>query len=237
VNISVIIPAYNEEQRIEASLIRIKDYLDNNFDSYEIIIVDDCSTDKTGEILSRYKSDKVSVLRNDSNRGKGFSVKRGVLEARYSLVLFSDSDLSTPIEELSNFIQYIEDGYDVVIASRNLEGSHRKVKQPFYRQVMGRVYPVMANLIAVKGIKDTQCGFKLFKEKAAKRIFRLQTLDRFSFDVEILYLAQKHGLKIKEAPVVWIDKEGSKVNFWEDGIKMIFDLLIIRYNHAMKKYG
>jgi len=234
--LSVVIPAYNEEKRIEPTLKKVINYLDRHFDKYEIIVVDDCSTDDTNKIISRYEHDHVRVLRNETNKGKGYSVNCGILNAKYSLVLFSDSDLATPIEELGKFMEYIDD-YDIIIASRNLKESRIKVKQPAHRQLIGKSFPLFVNLIALRGFKDTQCGFKLFKTAIARRIASLQTLERFSFDVEILFIAKKLGYKIKEAPVSWIDKEGSKVNPIKDSIKMLIDLFRIRYNNLVGKYG
>lgn len=230
--ISIVIPAYNEEKRIERSLVEIIDYCKKNFESYEIIVVDDCSTDKTNEIVSKYD---VKILKNGVNKGKGYSVKRGILEAKYSLVLFTDSDLATPIFELNKFINYIKD-YDIVIASRNLKESNIKVKQPFYRQFMGKTFPLLVNLIILKEFKDTQCGFKLFRTDIAKKIVKLQIFEGFSFDVEILFIAKKLGCKIKEVPVVWIDKEGSTLSPIKDAFKMLIDLFKIRYNDFLGKY-
>ena len=233
--ISVVIPAYNEEKRIGTSLKKVIGYLSSNFDKYEIIIVDDGSTDNINKIIAKHKGKNIKVLRNKKNRGKGYSVKRGILNAKYSLVLFSDSDLATPIEELGKFLGYIKH-YDIVIASRNLKESRIKVKQPVYRQLMGGFFPLLVNLIALRGFKDTQCGFKLFKTDIAKRIVQLQTFERFSFDVEILFIAKKLGCKIKEAPVAWIDQKGSKVNPIKDSIKMLIDLFKIRHNNLLGKY-
>lgn len=235
-DISIVIPAYNEEKRIEESLIKIIDYCKNNFEKYEIIVIDDCSKDRTNEIVTKYEDSNLRILKNEVNKGKGYSVKRGILEAKYPLVLFTDSDLATPIEELKGFIKYINQGYDVVIASRNMKGSDIKVKQPFYRQMMGQAFPLLVSLIALRGFNDTQCGFKLFKTDKAKRIVQLQTFERFSFDVELLFIAKKLGYKIKEAPVVWIDKGGSKVNLIKDSSKMLLDLFKIRLNNISGKY-
>lgn len=235
-NISVVIPAYNEEKRIGPTLRQVTAFLQKHFDSYEIIIIDDCSDDRTDEVVSEYKEHNVRVIRNDTNKGKGYSVKRGIQNARYPLVLFTDSDLSTPIEELERFIQHINDGYDIVIASRNLKGSTIKVEQPFYRQVLGKTFPLLVNLLILKGFKDTQCGFKLFRTDAAKKIIELQTFERFSFDVELLFIAIKNGFKVKEAPVVWIDRKGTKVNPLTDGFSMLIDLFKIRYNNLLHKY-
>lgn len=237
--LSIVIPAYNEEKRIEKTLVGVIGYCKNNFDKFEIIVVDDCSKDTTSQIVSKYgknKKNNVKILRNEVNKGKGYSVKKGILTAKYPLVLFSDSDLATPINELGKLVGYINQGYDIVIASRNLKESDIKVKQPFYRQLMGKTFPLLVNLLVLRGIKDTQCGFKLFKTDAAKKIVKLQTLARFSFDVEILYIAKKLSYKIKEAPVVWIDKEGSKVRLIRDSFRMLVDLFRIRWNNVLGKY-
>jgi len=237
-NISVVIPAYNEEKRIEPSLKFVINYLKNNYNEYEIIIVDDCSNDNTSKIVSKYTSNNVKILRNEINRGKGYSVKKGILNAQYPLILFSDSDLATPIEELKDFTDYIiNHKYDIVIASRNLRHSNIKNKQPAYRQIMGKIFPKLVSLIIMKGFKDTQCGFKLFNADAGKKISHLQTIEGFSFDVEILLIAKKMGYKIKEAPVVWIDKDGSTVRTIRDGISMIVDLVKIKYNDILGRYS
>ena len=236
-NISVIIPAYNEEQRIGPSLKAIITYLNNHFDEYEVIIVDDGSNDKTNEIISMYKDNNLRIIRNEVNKGKGYSVKIGILNARYPLVLFTDSDLATPMEELNGFIGHIRNDYDIVIASRNLKSSDTKNKQPLYRQIMGKTFPKIVNLILSGGFKDTQCGFKLFKTDIAKKICQLQTIERFSFDVEILFIAKKMGYRIKEASVVWIDKEGSTVRAFKDGFEMLIDLFKIQYNNLRGKYN
>jgi dolichyl-phosphate beta-glucosyltransferase len=237
-NISVVIPAYNEEKRLENSLKHIITYLKNNFNEYEIIVIDDCSADNTGKIASKYTNKNIKILRNETNRGKGYSVKRGILNAKYSQVLFSDSDLATPIETLEDFVGYMTDNdFDIVIASRNLKNSNIKNKQPLYRQIMGKIFPKIVSLILLKGFKDTQCGFKLFKTHIAKKIIQMQTIEGFSFDVEILFIANKIGCRIKEAPVVWIDKEGSTVRTFKDGFKMLIDLLKIRCNDILGKYS
>lgn len=235
--ISLVIPAFNEENRIGNTLRKVVDYCREKFSRYEVIVVDDCSADGISDIASKYKDEGVRVVRNEVNRGKGYSIKRGVLEAKHSLVLFSDSDLATPIEELDKFIEYMESGFDVVIASRNMRESHIMVKQPLYRQAMGKIFPLLVNLLVLPGFRDTQCGFKLFKTSEAKKIFPLQSLDGFGFDVEILFIAQKMGLRIKEAPVTWIDKEGSKVSPVRDAVKMLLDLVKILLNDLSGKYN
>jgi dolichyl-phosphate beta-glucosyltransferase len=233
--ISIVIPAYNEEKRIVKSLNQIIKYLEKNRSTYEIIIVDDGSTDKTIEVIKQINNKNIKIIKNKINMGKGYSVKRGILKAKHPLVLFSDSDLATPIQELKKFMKLIKN-FDIVIASRNLKESNIKIKQPFHRKVIGKIFPFLVKLLALRGFKDTQCGFKLFKTNIAKKIVSLQTFNRFSFDVEILYIAKKLGYTIKEAPVVWIDKEGSKVNPIKDSIRMLIDLFKIRINNLLGKY-
>lgn len=233
--ISIVIPAYNEEKRIGRSIGLIVKHLEKRRYTYEIIIVDDGSTDDTIAVVKQIGNNDIKIIKNKKNRGKGYSVRRGILNAKYPLVLFSDSDLATPIEELDKFIDYIKT-YDIVIASRNLKGSNITVKQPVYRQLMGKTFPLLVNLIALGGFKDTQCGFKLFKTDVAKRIVLLQTFNGFSFDVEVLFIAKKLGYKIKEAPVVWVDKIGSTVNPIRDSVKMLIDLFQIRFNNWRGKY-
>ncbi len=235
-NISVVIPAYNEEKRIKDSLLKILRYLKKKRYSFEIIFVDDGSTDNTVKIVRSINSN-IRILKNKKNYGKGYSVKKGMKNAVYNLILFTDADLATPIEELDKLIKPINEGYDIAIASRNLPMSDLVVKQPFYRQILGKGFPLIVNFFFNLGIKDTQCGFKLFKAKAAKKIIRLQKNWGFSFDVELLYIAKKQGMRIKEVPARWIDKAGSKVSPIKDALKMFIDILKIKYNSAAGRYG
>jgi dolichyl-phosphate beta-glucosyltransferase len=233
--LSIIIPAYNEEKRIGKTLERILEYLHKRIFDYEIIVVDDGSKDKTIEVVSKFKDKRIKILKNIKNMGKGYSIKRGMLEATKDYLLFSDSDLSTPIEELDDFIKYIL-RYDIIIASRNLKESKIKIKQPKIRQLLGKIFPLFVRLFAIRGIKDTQCGFKLFKKDSAKKIFGKQTIDGFGFDVEILYLAKKYKFKIKEMPVVWVNDMASKVNPFKDSLRMIRDVIKVRINDLTGKY-
>lgn len=230
--LSIVIPSYNEEKRIKTTLESIKGYVNDKKLNAEIIVVDDGSKDNTRKICEK-KNVKLNNKRK--NKGKGYSVKEGMLLAKGDYILFSDADLSTPIEELDKFLNYI-DRYDVVIGSRALKKSRIFVKQPLYRVLMGKFFNLLVRLFVVRGIKDTQCGFKLFSKRAAKEIFIRQKLNGFGFDVEILFITQKKGFKIKEVPVVWKNAEGTKVNPIKDSLKMFFDILKIRYNSLLGLY-
>jgi dolichyl-phosphate beta-glucosyltransferase len=228
--ISIIIPAYNEENRILHTLMAITKYCDGVLKDYELIVVDDCSKDTTVEVVRSLKHPKIRILHNDPNRGKGYSVRRGMLEARNRYALFSDSDLATPIEELELLMAHVLDGHDIAFASRRLEQSKILVSQPKYRQLMGQVFPFLVKAITGLRFHDTQCGFKLFDLKTTRMCFEKQTIDRFAFDAELLYIAQKYGKRIKELPTVWVDKEGSKVRIVRDTGLMLRDLFRIRSN-------
>ncbi len=233
--LSVIIPAYNEEGRLGQSLTKIASYLDAKKINYEIIVVDDGSQDNTANLVNEFGNNRIKLLRNSQNMGKGFSVKRGMLAAKKNYVLFSDADLSTPIEELEKFIPFL-DGYDILIGSRNLKDSDIRIRQPFLRSKLGRIFPILVKLLLVGGIKDTQCGFKLFRKKAIIPIFSRQTLNNFGFDVEILFIAKKLGFKIKEIPIIWVNSSGSKVRLLRDPLKMFWDIIRIRQNNKAGAY-
>ena len=198
VKISIVIPAYNEEKRIKKTLDRCLYYFGSKKISFEIIVVNDGSKDNTSKIVRKYK--KVRLISYFPNQGKGYSVKKGMLASKGDYVLFSDADLSTPIEEIHNLMKYSKD-YDVVIASRAVKES--KVETISSRKFLGRVFNFIANILIVRGIKDTQCGFKLFSKEAARKIFTKQTINGWAFDVEILFLAKKFKYKIKEVGVEW----------------------------------
>lgn len=237
--ISVVIPAYREEGTLRDTFSKITGYLANKGNPYEILIVVDGSPDKTLEIAKEIatKDSNVKVLINERNRGKGFSVKRGMLEAAGDYVLFTDADLSTPIEELDKLLFALRQDCDVAIGSRALPGSQIKIHQPFYREYSGRAFNLIMRLITFLNIKDTQCGFKCFTKKAAKDVFKRQMLDGFSFDVEDLYIAKKLGYRIKEVPVVWINSESTTVSFIKHSIQMFIDLLRIRLNDYKSRYS
>jgi dolichyl-phosphate beta-glucosyltransferase len=170
------------------------------------------------------------LLQNAGNKGKGYSVKQGVLSSRGRFVLMSDADLSTPIEEIGKLFKEMEGGYDIAIGSRAVSGSTILKKQPWYRQLMGKTFNTLIRSLAVIEIHDTQCGFKLFTGEAARRVFALQRIERFAFDVEALYLAKKMGFGIREVPVVWVNSPDSRVGIIRDSLRMMRDLLKIRFH-------
>lgn len=231
--LSVVIPAYNEEKRLPESLKKIKHFLRSQPYSSEIIVVDDGSSDKTLEAAQReLDAFKSKVISNPGNKGKGYSVRNGVLHAGGRYILFSDADLSTPIEEITGFLTDLQEGSaGVVIGSRAIDRSSVEVRQNPFREFMGRTFNFLAQALTFKGIQDSQCGFKAFTRQAAFDLFSRQTLDRFGFDVEIIYLAQKLGYKVIERPVVWRNSEGSRVRIVSDSLNMFLDLLRIRWAH------
>ena len=224
--LSVVIPAYNEAARLPPSLQRIRAFLDAAGGDYEIVVVDDGSADVTSEAA---RAQGATVVRNDGNRGKGFSVRRGMLLARGRRRLMTDADLSTPIEDLPRLLALIDAGYDIAIASRALPESKIEVRQPAYREGMGRLFNLCVRLLAVPGLHDTQCGFKVFTAAAAERTFGPARLDGFSFDVETLFIARRLGLRIAEVPVTWRNDAASRVGPL-NGFRAFADLARIRAN-------
>lgn len=236
--ISVIIPAYNEEQRIVPTLRRISEYLKDSWMDYEILIVDDGSTDGTARAVMELSDSlpNVNLLRSERNLGKGGAVKKGVLSSRGEFLLISDADLSTPIEEMEKLLQFIDEGFDIAIGSRGLSTSEIKVRQPWYREGMGKTFNVLVRVLLMDGIKDTQCGFKLFRGDVARKIFEKSRIGGFSFDVEVLFLAGKMGYGIKEVPIRWINSPASKVRILKDSVRMFLDILVTRLNWARGAY-
>ena len=240
-DISIVIPAFNEEKRLLSSLPSIANYLKQEFNGdFEIIVVDDGSRDKTGEVVSNFarKEKDVHLIKNSVNRGKGYSVKRGMLKASGTYILFSDADLSTPIQEVKKLLTAMtENGYDIVIASRGLSGAIIELHQAWYRETMGKLFNKLVRILTGLKYKDTQCGFKLFRGDVVKDLFHLQTIDRFSFDVEILYIAKKLKLKVFEIPVRWINSPQSRVGIFRDSARMLKELFKIRYNELRGRYN
>lgn len=223
-HLSIIIPAYNEEMRLGKTLPGILAWLDQQPYTWEILVINDGSKDRTVDVVQKCCHNRVRVLTNDPNRGKGYSIRRGMLEARGRWRLFTDADMSTPIEELAKFWPYTDEGFDVVIGSRGLPDSELAVRQPKSREFVGRVFNTIVQTFLVPGLSDTQCGFKLFSAAAAEAVFPRQTLHGFAFDVEVLMLAHRAGFKIKEAPVKWVNDPGSKVSTL-NGMKGFIDLI------------
>lgn len=227
--ISVVVPAYNEAQRILPSLQRIVAYMDAHHPSYDILVVDDGSSDGTAAAVHERFADRpqLRVLSYGSNRGKGYAVRHAATRAAGDLVLFSDADLSTPIEEIEKMLPLIQDGYDLVIGSRAHKDSDIRERQPFYRERAGKLFNVLVRLLVVKQFRDTQCGFKLFRREPMLPILQRQRIDGFAFDVEMIALAEAAGLRIAEIPVVWINSPTSMVRLWP-ALRAFVDLLQIR---------
>lgn len=230
--LSVIIPCFNEEARLGRTLEQIVAYLGAQKHSSEIIVVDDGSQDRTVAV-AREKLLGVSseILEMGRNQGKGEAVKRGMLTARGQYLLFTDADLSTPIEEVEHLMGRLKDGFDIAIGSRGLPGSRVEIRQNLIREAMGRTFNRIARFLSFRQIRDSQCGFKCFKSAAAKELFRAQRIKGFSFDAEILYLAQKKGYRIAEVPVVWRNSRHSRVDMVRDSLRMLADLVKIRWFH------
>ena len=238
-SVSVIIPAYNEEHYIERAVKDIRDFLIENFETFEIIIVDDGSSDKTGAIAKGLSKEiqTLKVLKNEKNCGKGYSVKRGMLSATSEYAAFIDADLSTPIAELSKFLPYLTGGMDIAIGSRASKDSNVLKRQSFLREKMGRIFNLCVQALLFKGIKDTQCGFKCFKMRRARKVFELQALRGFCFDAEVLYIAKKRLLKIKELPVVWRNRKETRVRIIRSSFEMFCDIFRIRLNDIRGYYA
>jgi glycosyltransferase involved in cell wall biosynthesis len=243
VTLSIVIPAYNEQGRIAPSLEQILAYLNQQEYESEIIVVDDGSTDHTAPIVERFirresgKSVQLTLLSHPTNRGKGSGVKTGVLHARGAVVVFTDADLSAPITELPKLLGPIEQRRcDIVIGSRGVDRSLIGQRQSPWREVAGRTFNLLMRALTGLKFKDTQCGFKAYRREAAQSIFRQQQLQGFGFDVEILYLAKTQGLRTDEVPVVWNHAEGSRVHVFRDSLRMLVELLKIRWYALVGRY-
>ncbi len=245
--LSVVIPAYNEERRLPQTLARVHDYLSRQKYPSEIVVVDDGSRDRTTDVVQNFARahPEVRLIRND-HRGKGYTVRTGMLAARGHIVLFSDADLSTPIQDVEKLLPWFERGYDIVIGSREGLGAQR-LHEPFYRHIMGRVFNLIVQLLTVRGIQDTQCGFKAFRDDVAHDVFsRVQLYgDKArpvsngmvtAFDVEVLFLGARSGYRIKEVPVEWRYGTETKVNPLKDSIRNFRDVLAVRWNDLRGLY-
>lgn len=236
--ISVIIPAYNEEARIQPTVERISSYLQENFSEFEIIVVDDGSSDSTLTVIQNLsnKFPNIRLIHYPGNSGKGYAIKTGVLSSSGKFLLTCDADLSTPIEELEKLMPFIHKDFDIVIGSRGLQESDIIVRQPWYRQRMGKIFNILVRILVLRGLKDTQCGFKLFRGDTARKLFKKSHINGFSFDVEILFLAEKEGYRIKEVPVRWLNSPNSKVKIIHDSMNMFLELFRIRAYWLFGKY-
>jgi len=238
-SISVIIPCFNEGRRIYENIQKIKKYLENNFETFEIIAVNDGSLDNTGEELKRLQSDLfIEVIVHKKNRGKGQAVKDGFLASQNEVVMFLDADLAIPIEELGKFFEEIKGGYQIVIASRFVPGL--KIVRPvlWYRRILEKVYRILRIIIIdARNVKDTQCGFKVFTRRAMLDIFPYLTVERFAFDSEVIFLAKKRRYEIKELPITLQNPTVSSIRIYSDSVNMFLDLLRIRKNDILGKYN
>jgi len=237
-HLSVIVPAYNEEKRLPKTLAEIDKYLRKQIYEYEIIVVNDGSKDRTGEIVKNLKKQiaNLKLIDNKENKGKGFVVRQGLLAAKGDIRLFTDADNSTSIEQVEKMFPYFKQGFDLVIGSRDVKGAIIANPQPWYRIILGNIFNLMVQAATgLWGIWDTQCGFKALSQKAANDILPRCRIDRWAFDPEILVIAKKLGYRIKEVPIVWVNNPESKVKL-KGIIRMAFDLFKIKWNLISKKY-
>jgi glycosyltransferase involved in cell wall biosynthesis len=238
IKVSIVVPAFNEASRIGESLRKIEEFLKRVPWSAEIVIVDDGSTDKTAAIVSEATIPGLRLIRSEKNHGKGHAVRAGVLDARGDYVIFSDADLSAPIEELQKLLTAAEtQSADVVIGSRAVDRSFIEKHQSRGREVGGIIFNRIVRIVLGLKIHDTQCGFKMFRRQKIRPVFEKMTIEGFGFDPELLFLASKAGLKILEIPVRWSHAEGSKIRFMRDSVRMFTDLLQIRWNHLSGRYS
>jgi dolichyl-phosphate beta-glucosyltransferase len=246
--VTVVIPAYNEASRLPTTLARVHEYLDAQEYPYEVIVVDDGSPDDTATLAEAVAAHnpRLRVIRNP-HKGKGVTVRTGMLAARGRYVVYSDADLSTPIHELAKLLRWLEGGYDVAIGSREGQGAIR-YNEPGYRHLMGRVFNKLVQVIALRQFNDTQCGFKAFTQAASADLFRAVQIygDNAGpvkgamvtgFDVEVLYLALKRHYRVKEVPVEWYYASGSKVNPLRDPLRLLRDVMHVRWNDLRGQYS
>lgn len=236
--LSIVIPAFNESARIECALDRVLSCVSDRGWDAEVLIVDDGSNDNTAAIVHRWMEThpRLHLVQNPGNRGKGYSVRNGLLQAAGEIVMFTDADLSAPMEEAERLFAALRNGADVAIGSRWLDRKRQTIHQPLYRQFFGRCFNWITRRIMGLPFKDTQCGFKAFRRPAAQVIFRLQTIERWGFDPEILFIAQKLGYEIREVPVTWGHDERSRMSYLKDGMKMLEEMAVIRSNSLAGRY-
>jgi glycosyltransferase involved in cell wall biosynthesis len=235
--LSLVIPAYNEQARLPFTLAEIEAYLCREETDCEVVVVDNGSRDATSAVVQQaaVQFPKLRLLRTD-RRGKGLAVRAGMLSAKGDVVIFADADLSWSVDDLKRFLSFVDAKNPVVIGSREGLGA-RRIGEPVYRHLMGRVFNRVVQALAVPGVEDTQCGFKAFRADAAKAIFTRQRLDGFGFDVEVLYLARRLGYPIRVVPLHWEHKENSRVAPLRDTLAMLTDVLRVRLNGWRGRYG
>lgn len=236
---SIVIPAYNEGARIGEALAQISGCIRDRGWQAEVLVVDDGSTDDTGAIVEAWskRHPEVQLLRNGRNRGKGYSVRAGMLAAAGQVVMFTDADMSSPIEEAELLFAAIARGADVAIGSRWLTGKRIVHKQPLYRRFFGRCFNALTRMVMRLPFADTQCGFKAFRREAAQLVFGLQRIARWGFDPEILFIASSRGLRVAEVSVTWGHDERSRISYLRDGVQMLAELVFIRFNAVAGRYG
>lgn len=234
--LSVVIPAFNEEPRIGATLDTVAEYLRSKQYSWEVLVVDDGSSDSTATVVSKREiGDNRIRLETVPHRGKGWAVRHGMLFVTGKVRFMCDADLAMPIDQLDRFLDRITEGYDLVIGSRQIAGA-RRVGEPRIRHIMGRVFNLIVRVLAVRGFEDTQCGYKCFKGEIADEIFELQRTAGFGFDVEVLYLATDKSMRVIEIPIEWHHRDSSKVRRLADSFDMVKDILKLRLMHAVGGY-
>lgn len=228
--LAVIVPAYNEMARIAPTLTRIAEFFSQQSYTWSVAVVSDGSTDDTNRIVREFaaKDDHFQLIAYSPNHGKGYAVRQGMLTLDADFLLFSDADLAAPIEEIDKLWAAMDAGADVAIGSRPLKDSKLEIRQPWYREMLGRAFNKAVQILAIKGIDDTQCGFKLFRLDVAQDIFQRCKLDGFGFDFESLMIARDLNYKIAEVPIRWSHQEGSKVVLMRDGPRMLRDLIKLR---------
>ncbi len=236
--LSIIIPAYNEEKRIGTTLFSVADYLRQKGYLGEILVVDDGSKDGTVKLVKEIQKQitQIKVIENKENHGKGYVVRQGMLKAQGKYLIFMDADNATRMEEFDKALPYLQEGIEVVIGSRHIKGSYIKIEQPYYRRLLGRAANLLIRLVLLPGIRDTQCGFKVFGKKAAREIFSRQTIMRWGFDMEILVIAKSLGYKIKEFPVNWYNALDSRVRPIKGAVSTLRELYRIKVNQIKGLY-
>lgn len=235
--LSIIIPAHNEEERLPVAFEKIANYLKKKKVSCEVIVVENGSHDKTAEVTQEFSKTLPFIkLLQVKTRGKGLAVKAGMLAAKGDYRFICDADLSMPIEELDKFLPPETTDFDVIIASREGVGAKR-VGEPFYRHLMGRIINLIIKIAAVRGFEDTQCGFKMFTKKAADDLFEVQKMNGIGFDVELMFIAEKRGYKIKQIPIVWYYDKNSRMKLVQDSLRMLLEIFEIRRNWALGTYA